>query len=77
VDAGFAKAITLNAGIGPYSGKELFWLSGWFVSWIILHFALQKKALNIRKWFGVFIGGNARCHLAGLAAHFRSNRERP
>ena len=57
MDAGFAKAITLNAGIGPYSGKELFWLGGWFVSWIVLHVALRNKALNLRTWFGVFMGG--------------------
>ena len=57
VDAGFNKAITLNAGIGPYSGKEVFWLTGWFLSWIILHFAVRKKTLNLRKWFGVFMVG--------------------
>lgn len=57
VDANFSKAITLNSGIGPYSGKELFWLAGWFGSWVVLHLAFRKRTLNLRKWFGVFLGG--------------------
>ncbi len=56
-DAAFSKAITLNSGIGPYSGKELFWLAGWFVSWAVLHLALRRRALSLRKWFGVFMVG--------------------
>ncbi len=59
MSAGFSKAITLNAGIGPYSGKELFWLSAWFVSWVVLHVALRKKDLNLRKWFGAWLVGMA------------------
>lgn len=57
VDAGFAKAITLNTGIGPYSGKELFWLVGWSLSWLVLHVALRRRTLNLRRWFGVFMVG--------------------
>lgn len=57
VDADFRTAITLNAGIGPYSGKEVFWLGSWGASWAVLHFSLRSKALNIRKWFGVFMVG--------------------
>ncbi len=55
----FATAITLNSGIGPYSGKELFWLGGWFLSWVVLHFALRKKQLNLRSWFGTWLIGMA------------------
>jgi len=58
-DAGFQRAITLNSGIGPYSGKEVFWLGGWFLGWVVLHFALRKKQLNLRKWFGAWLVGMA------------------
>jgi len=57
VDAGFRAAITLNAGIGPYSGKEVFWLAGWFLSWVILHLALRKKEVSLRRWFAGFMVG--------------------
>lgn len=53
VNAPFRDAITYNKGIGPYSGKEVFMFGGWFVSWIGLHFALRKRDLNVKKWFGV------------------------
>lgn len=55
----FSNAIKLNNGIGPYSGKEVFWLGGWFLSWAILHFALRTKQLNLRKWFGTWLVGMA------------------
>jgi len=57
VDNGFKTAITLNAGIGPYSGKELFMFVGWFVSWPVLHFALRKRDLKVKKWFAAFLAG--------------------
>src|SRR3972149_3879596 len=53
VDSGVKTAITLNAGIGPYSGKELLMIVSWLVSWVVLHFALRNKQLNVRKWFAV------------------------
>ncbi len=57
VNDGFKAAITLNSGIGPYSGKEVLMLVAWFVSWPVLHFALRRKDLNLRTWFGVFLVG--------------------
>ena len=56
VNTPFKDAITYNKGIGPYSGKEVFMLAGWFVSWIGLHMALRKRELNVKKWFGVTMG---------------------
>lgn len=35
------------AGIGPYSGKETFMLIAWLASWIVLHFLLRNKTLNL------------------------------
>ena len=55
VNAGFKQWITLYAGIGPYSGKELFLLAGWFGSWVVLHFALRHRELNVKRWFGAFL----------------------
>ncbi len=57
VNAGFKTAITLNSGIGPYSGKELFLFVAWFGNWPVLHFALRKRDLNLKRWFGVFLAG--------------------
>lgn len=54
---GFKTAITLNSGIGPYSGKEVIWLATWFVSWPILHFVLRNRELDLKKWFGAFLVG--------------------
>jgi len=56
IDTGFRAAITLNSGIGPYSGKEVFLFAGWFGSWMVLHFALRRREVNVKKWFGVFMG---------------------
>src|SRR3990170_3972199 len=57
VNSGFRSAITLNSGIGPYSGKQVFLIASWFISWPILHFLLRNRDVNLRKWFGVFLVG--------------------
>jgi hypothetical protein len=45
------------AGIGPYSGKETLALVAWLGAWLILHFALRGKDLEISRWFIVFLVG--------------------
>jgi hypothetical protein len=45
------------AGIGPYSGKETLALVAWLSAWLILHFALRGKDLEISRWFIVFLVG--------------------
>lgn len=45
------------AGIGPYSGKETLALVAWLGTWLILHFALRNKDLEISRWFIVFLVG--------------------
>lgn len=57
IDTGFRSWITLQSGIGPYSGKQLFMYLTWFVSWPILHLALRRRELNLRRWFGFFLIG--------------------
>ena len=45
------------AGIGPYSGKETLALIAWLGSWIVLHFVLRKKDLEVGRWFVAFLVG--------------------
>lgn len=47
------------AGIGPYSGKETLALLAWLGSWLVLHFALRRRDLEISRWFIVFLVGVA------------------
>ena len=46
-------------GIGPYSGKETLSALGWLGSWLILHFALRRRELNLSRWLIVFLIGVA------------------
>lgn len=55
VDAGFKAWITLHSGIGPYSGKVVLMLVAWAVAWPVLHVALRRREVNVRRWFGVFL----------------------
>jgi hypothetical protein len=45
------------AGIGPYSGKETLALVAWLGTWLVLHFALRQRDLEISRWFIVFLIG--------------------
>lgn len=47
------------AGIGPYSGKETLSAAVWIASWVILHYTLGKKDLDISRWLIVFLIGVA------------------
>ena len=57
VNSGFRTSITLNSGIGPYSGKQVFLIGSWLLTWPILHFLLRNRDVNLRRWFGVFLVG--------------------
>jgi hypothetical protein len=57
VNSGFRTSITLNSGIGPYSGKQVFLIGSWLLTWPILHFLLRNRDVNLRRWFGVFLIG--------------------
>jgi len=35
--------------------KEVIAFSAWLGGWLILHVALRKRELNMRRWFGVFL----------------------
>jgi hypothetical protein len=57
VNSGFRTSITLNSGIGPYSGKQVFLIGSWLLAWPILHFLLRNRDVSLRRWFGVFLVG--------------------
>jgi hypothetical protein len=57
VNSGLRTSITLNSGIGPYSGKQVFLIGSWLLTWPILHFLLRNRDVNLRRWFGVFLIG--------------------
>jgi hypothetical protein len=44
-------------GIGPYSGKETLSAIAWLGSWVILHFALRRRDMDVSRWLIVFIVG--------------------
>lgn len=44
-------------GIGPYSGKETLSALSWFGSWVILHYALRGRELNLSRWVIAFLVG--------------------
>lgn len=56
--ASFKTFETLNASVGPLSGKTTFGVLVWLVAWLILHFTLAKKPFELKKaftWSMVFV----------------------
>lgn len=51
VSASFAKFETLNASVGPLSGKTTFGVLVWLVAWVLLHVTLAKKPFELKKAF--------------------------
>ena len=44
--------------LGPVvEGKETLALAGWLGSWVILHFVLRKRDLEISRWLVLFLAG--------------------
>ena len=44
-------------GIGPYSGKETFFLISWLGSWFILYYALKNRDMKITLPAIIFVIG--------------------
>jgi hypothetical protein len=44
-------------GIGPYSGKETLAALAWIGSWVVLHFALRRRDMDVSRWLIVFLVG--------------------
>jgi hypothetical protein len=44
-------------GIGPYSGKETLAALAWIVSWVVLHYALRRRDMDVSRWLIVFLVG--------------------
>ena len=52
-------ALDLKEEVGPLSGKTVFAVIAWLVSWVILHVALKDKEIEPRKvfiWTGIMFG---------------------
>jgi len=46
LSTGLKTALTLNAGVGPLSGKTIFATVAYIVSWIILHTLWKDKDVD-------------------------------
>lgn len=53
-NAGFKTAITLVQSVGPLSGKVAIGVVAFFLSWVILHFALKSR--NVKLVYSFTIG---------------------
>jgi hypothetical protein len=42
-------------GIGPYSGKETLSAVAWLGSWVILHYAVRTRELDLSRWLITFL----------------------
>lgn len=51
VSASFKTFETLNASVGPLSGKTTFGVIVWLVAWLVLHITVSKKELDLKKAF--------------------------
>lgn len=51
VSASFKTFETLNASVGPLSGKTTFGVVVWLVAWILLHVTMAKKPFELKKAF--------------------------
>ncbi len=50
--------LELSKSVGPLSGKTIFAVAAWIVSWLILHFAIRDRKVDPKKvfvWTGVLV----------------------
>jgi hypothetical protein len=55
VNASIKTFLTWNSGVGPLSGKTGVSVLAFVVSWIILHYAFQRKAISLTASFVVTV----------------------
>jgi hypothetical protein len=51
----FSGWLTLNAGVGALSGKTIFAVGIWLISWGVLHAAMRSTAYETRRAFTIAI----------------------
>ena len=51
VNTGIKTFLTWNSGVGPLSGKTGVSVIAFIVSWVILHYAFQRKAISLMTSF--------------------------
>src|SRR3990170_2074689 len=57
--SGIKDALELNSRVGPLSGKTIFAVVAWLVTWVVLHVVLKDKDPDAKKvfvWTGVLFG---------------------
>jgi hypothetical protein len=47
-DTGAKAALTLDAGVGPLSGKTAYAVAAWLIAWLILHLTVGRRAALTR-----------------------------
>jgi len=47
------NVLTLNNAVGPLSGKALYAIAVWLVSWGLLHLGLRKRQVNFSLVLGI------------------------
>ncbi|MBN8621292.1 MAG: hypothetical protein J0L63_20430 [Anaerolineae bacterium] len=53
VNADIKTFLTWNTGVGPLSGKTGVSIIAFVISWVILHYAFQRKAISLTTSFVV------------------------
>jgi hypothetical protein len=51
VNASIKSFLTWNSGVGPLSGKTGVSVIAFVVSWVILHYAFQRRAISLTSAF--------------------------
>lgn len=51
VNAGIKTFLTWNSGVGPLSGKTGVAVIAFIVSWAVLHYAFQRRAISLTPSF--------------------------
>ncbi len=55
VSEGAKSAMTWTSGVGPLSGKTGYSVIAFVVSWVVLHYAFQRKAVSLTTSFIVTV----------------------
>jgi hypothetical protein len=49
----FDENYGIGKGVGPLSGKVVFAVAAFLVSWVVLHLVARGKEVNFGRWFAV------------------------
>lgn len=52
----FKSAVAFNAGVGPLSGKVIFAVVAYFLTWLIFGYLWRNKDVNLKRWVWISAG---------------------